>query len=101
MKKTKRPQETKPVAEAAAPPRSMVWWPWAAAVVGLLVVYQIYAPSMSAPFVLDDRYLPYFSAHSSDKFSDWVGMLRPLLMTSYWIDFTIAGGSDPFNFHVT
>jgi hypothetical protein len=100
MKKTKRREESK-AAVAVAQPRSMVWWPWAAGLAALLLVYQIYAPALNGRFVLDDRYLPYFSAHVSDKFTDWVGLLRPLLMTSYWIDYTIAGGSDPFVFHVT
>ncbi len=97
MKKTKR--ETKPV--AAVEPRSIAWAPWAAALAALMVLYEIYSPSINAPFVLDDRYLPYFSAHVSNRFSDWVGLLRPLLMLSYWIDYSIAGGSDPFVFHAT
>jgi len=100
MKKAKRKQETEAVA-AAAPTRSIVWWPWVAGVAGLILVFQIYAPALNGAFVLDDRYLPYFSPHPSTRFSDWVGLLRPLLMTSYWIDSQIAGGPEPFTFHVT
>src|SRR5579885_724389 len=98
MKKTKR-QETKTAAAGA--PRPIMWWPWVSAGVALLVVYQIYAPALNGPFVLDDRYLPYFSAHTSDRFGDWVGLLRPLLMASYWLNFTMAGGAEPFPFHAT
>jgi tetratricopeptide (TPR) repeat protein len=100
MKKTKRKQEIETV---AAPARSgwIVWWPWLAGLAGLLVVFQVYAPALNSAFVLDDRYLPFFSAHVSNRFSDWVGLLRPLLMTSFWIDYQIAGGADPFTFHVT
>src|SRR5258708_26184955 len=100
MKKAKRPQEIKPVA-AALPARSIAWWPWAAGVAGLIIALQIYAPALNGAFVLDDRYLPFFSAHTSDRFSDWVGLLRPLLMASYWINYEMAGGSEPFVFHVT
>ncbi len=100
MKKTKR-QETKTAAAAAGAPRPIMWWPWVSAGVALLVVYQIYAPALNGPFVLDDRYLPYFSAHTSDRFGDWVGLLRPLLMASYWLNFTMAGGAEPFPFHAT
>src|SRR5690349_12384084 len=100
MKKTKRQQETK-TAVTETPRRVFVWWPWAAAIAGLIVVFQIYAPALNGRFVLDDRYLPYFSAHASTRFADWVGLLRPLLMLSYWIDYVIAGDADPFTFHVT
>src|SRR5215475_4699920 len=98
MKKAKHPQEIKSV--AAAEPRSFVWWPWAAAAAALILVYQIYSPALNGPFVLDDRYLPYFSAHPSDRFGDWVGLLRPLLMISYWTNFTMAG-YEPFVYHAT
>jgi Tfp pilus assembly protein PilF len=103
MKKTKRRLETKPAEEvkAAAPQRTITWWPWVAALVGLFVVFEVYTPAMHGDFVLDDRYLPFFSAHMSDRFSDWVGLLRPLLMFSYWLDFRMGHGSDPYTFHVT
>jgi hypothetical protein len=106
MKKTKRQPEAKPEVKAVPQPGIAwlpggVWWPWAAGIAGLIVVFQIYAPALNAAFVLDDRYLPYFSAHTSDRFSDWVGLVRPLLMASYWINYAIAGGSEPFGFHVT
>jgi len=100
MKKAKRQQETKAAAVAPAP-RSFVWWPWAAAVAGLVTVFWIYGPALNAAFVFDDRYVPYFAAHIRDRFSDWVGLLRPVLMSSYWINYAMAGGSDPFTFHVT
>src|SRR5579872_4602510 len=103
MKKTKRQPEAKPEIKAAPghAGRTITWWPWAAGVAALIVAFQIYAPALNGAFVLDDRYLPYFSAHPSEKFSDWVGLLRPLLMTSYWADYVIAGGSEPFLFHAT
>lgn len=99
MKKAKRRQETKAEVQPAA--RRFAWWPWAAAGAGLIAVFWIYGPALNGGFVLDDRYLPYFSAHMSDRFSDWVGLLRPLLMFSYWTNYVMAGGSDPFWFHAT
>ncbi|MBZ5601234.1 MAG: tetratricopeptide repeat protein [Acidobacteriia bacterium] len=97
MKKTKRQQETKTVAAPA--PRSFTWWPWAAGAAALVVAFQIYGPALNGPFVLDDRYLPYFSAHPSDQIHHWVGLLRPLLMFTYWLNFILSG--DLFAFHAT
>ena len=98
MKKARRP-ETK-AAAAAAPEKSTAWWPWAAAGIALFLIYEIYGPSMNGPFVLDDRYLPYFSARPGDRFSDWVGLLRPALMFSYWINFQMAG-AETLWYHAT
>src|SRR5580658_4347988 len=97
MKKTKRQQETK-TAIATTPKRTITWWPWVAAVLGLFVVY---APALNGEFVLDDRYLPFFNPNMSDRLASWVSGVRPLLMFSYWLDFKMGHGSDPNTFHVT
>ncbi|HLX43331.1 MAG TPA: tetratricopeptide repeat protein [Bryobacteraceae bacterium] len=105
MKKTKRAPEPKATTKAAPPPRSLTWWPWAAAAAGLIVVFQVYGPALNGAFVLDDRALPFFDPHISPALSRWVGMLRPLLMLSYWLNYSFIGfvkpEEHPYIFHAT
>ncbi len=90
MKKPKRSQETKPViAQKAA---TNWWWPWAAALAGLFVVFEAYGPALNGAYVLDDRFLPFDAPQISDNLvSGWVGSLRPLLMFSWWINHRLWG----------
>src|SRR5580700_8055187 len=103
MKKSKRTPEPKVV--AAPPRRTLNWWPYAAALAGLFVVFQVYGPALNGAFVLDDRSLPFFAPHISPNISGWLGSLRPLLMVSYWMDYRIIGGETPelhpYVFHAT
>jgi len=108
MKKNKRAPEPK---VAVAPPPPAVswwgrhWWQFAAAAAGLFLVFEIYGPALNGAFVLDDRSLPFFDPRVSPDLSGWVGMLRPLLMFSYWLDFRMIGGEEParhpYLFHAT
>jgi len=103
MKKTKRTPPPKIVAPPA--PRALNWWPWAAAVAALIVVFEVYAPALNGAFVFDDRSLPFFDPRVSPDISGWVGMLRPLLMLSFWLDYRLIGGENPalhpYVFHAT
>ena len=77
MKKSKT---TKPaVAVAEQPARQL--WPYALTVfVALCVVFEVYAPALNGPFLLDDTYLPYGRPdliYMPLRF--WVSGLRPLL----------------------
>jgi protein O-mannosyl-transferase len=101
MKKSKRPQraERKVSAETIGPKR--VWWPWAAALGGLILALEVYGPALRAPFVLDDRYLPFMDPGAALlTFRNWIQGLRPLLYFSYWLNFQ-SGGIDPYGYHVT
>ena len=108
MKKSRKQKEAKPQTapkrESSAAPEAALWsrwWPWLAALVGLIVVFQVYGPALNGEFVFDDRTAPFFSPHLTDRFSAWVGQLRPMLMLSFWIDYKIAGGNDPGRYHQT
>src|ERR1700689_3014621 len=103
MKKSKRQQrveKTAAPAEAQKPKR--VWWPWAAALAGLIVVLEVYGPALSGAFVLDDRYLPFMDPSAAQlPFQTWVTGLRPLLYFSYWLNFHFQTDAvDPEGYHL-
>jgi protein O-mannosyl-transferase len=94
MKQTatdKRPQRP-PQSKAAAPKRRIVWWPYAAALLAFVLIFQVYSPALQGGFVLDDRALPFFTPDITPDIGRFVGWLRPILMFSYWADFRVAGG---------
>ena len=102
MKRSKRQQrveKTPAVAEMHKPKR--VWWPWAAALAGLIAVFEVYGPALSGAFVLDDRYLPFMDPSAAQMpFRTWVTGLWPLLYFSYWLNFR-SSGIDPETYHLT
>src|SRR5215471_12301552 len=103
MKKTKKPQVERPVEARAIVPakRGFVWWPWAVALLGLFIVFEAYGPALDGPFVLDDRYLPFFNPRIElASFRSWVTSARPLLMASYWVDYQV-GQTATHGYHVT
>jgi protein O-mannosyl-transferase len=107
MKKSKRAAEAPRVVAKAGPPpkRNLNWWPWAVGAVGLFLVFQVYGPALNGAFVFDDRSLPFFDPRISQNLSKWVGMLRPLLMVSFWLDYRLIGFANPaehpYIFHAT
>src|SRR5258708_17818070 len=67
----------------------------------LIVVFQVYWPVMSAPFMLDDTYLPYMnSGYATAPLKAWISGLRPALMFSYWLNHQHAGNQDTFAYHM-
>src|SRR5579863_4417025 len=108
VKKTKRAPEPKVVAAAPSPAAEWLkanWWPFAAAALGLFLVFEVYGPALNGAFVLDDRSLPFFDPHINPDISGWVRLIRPLLMFSYWLDYRLLGGEPPsehtYIFHAT
>ena len=100
MKKSKRQRVEKAAAPAEAQKPKRVWWPWAAALAGLIVVLAVYDPALSGAFVLDDRYLPFMDPSAAQMpFQTWVTGLRPLLYFSYWLNFQ-SSGTDPDTYHL-
>ncbi|MGA3188711.1 MAG: tetratricopeptide repeat protein [Bryobacteraceae bacterium] len=103
MKKQKR-QENKPAA-VPLPVRTPAWWspPWWYWLVGfgaLFLAFEVYGPALHSPFVLDDLYLPYADAHPPHSLTGWLGLQRPLLMFSFWVDYQMGGG-EPHGYHTT
>src|SRR5690242_12969508 len=73
------------------------WWMYAlGALAALFVVFQIYGPALNGPFLFDDSYLPMNAPQLADgKLSDWIAGVRPLLMFSYWANFSSVGTNTP------
>ncbi len=100
--KSSKAGKTKPSAAATVDVPRRKLWPYAAGIVAaLIVVFQVYWPVMSGPFMLDDTYLPYMtSAYAVAPLKAWIGGLRPALMFSYWLNFQHAGNQDTFAYHM-
>jgi protein O-mannosyl-transferase len=91
MKKSKRQRAEKAATAGTIKPQR-VWWPWAAALAGLIVVLQVYGPALDGAFVLDDRYLPFMDPGAAQMtLRAWVTVMRPLLYFSYWLNFQLGG----------
>lgn len=100
MKKSKR-QRAEKTAAAETPKPKRVWWPWAAALAGLVIVLEVYGPALSGAFVLDDRYLPFMDPNAAQmNLHTWLTGMRPLLFFSYWLNFQ-SSGTDPNMYHLT
>src|SRR5579862_2257911 len=92
MKKSKRQRVEKTAAPAEAQKPKRVWWPWAAALAGLIVVLEVYGPALSGAFVLDDRYLPFMDPNAAQfSLRTWIEGTRPLLYFSYWLNYQFGG----------
>src|ERR1700733_7338551 len=101
MKKPKRQQRVEKTASAEAPKRTRVWWPWVAALAGLVVVLEVYGPALSGAFVLDDRYLLFMDPNAAQmSLHTWITGMRPLLNLSYWLNFQ-SRGIEPETYHLT
>ena len=90
-------------AATAVPPgdRRFVWWPWAGGLAALLVAFKVYGPALNGAFVFDDRYLAFFNpAVQHQPLWGWLQGVRPLLMFSFWMNYS-AAGEDPYVYHAT
>jgi Flp pilus assembly protein TadD len=102
MKKSKRQtraEKTTTAAEVAQPKRE--WWPWAAALAGLFLAFEVHGPALNGAFVLDDRYLPFMDpAIAQASIKGWILGLRPLLSFSYWLNYQ-SSGTESYAYHLT
>src|ERR1700674_2947140 len=102
MEKQKRSAKASAPASAEPAPRPpRMWWPWAAALGALVLVFGIYEPALNGAFVLDDRTLTFMSPDVARRtLAEWITSNRPMLMFSYWLDYQQAG-TEPGPYHVT
>src|SRR5579883_219001 len=76
------------------------WWIWVTAAVALFIAFDIYSPSLDAPFVWDDRFQPFSNpAFQNQGLWAWIAGNRPLLMFSFWANYQI-GGTNPAGYHI-
>ena len=96
--KNKKP-EVRKIVMARAAPRSSAW-PWVLAVVGaLVVVFWAYSPALHGEFLFDDNALPFSLPNAAAPLSAWIGQIRPVLMTTYWLNSRISA-EDPYSYHI-
>jgi tetratricopeptide (TPR) repeat protein len=101
MKKSKRQPRVDKTTAAETPKAKRVWWPWAAAVAGLIIVLEVYGPALSGAFVLDDRYLAFMDPNAAQmSLRTWITGMRPLLFFSYWLNFQ-SSGIESEGYHLT
>ena len=88
-----------PSQAAAAAPRPAGWGAYALGIAAALVVaYIVYFPALDGEFVFDDLHLPMFQqAALLAPLRTWWAV-RPLLMTTYYVNFHVSG-LQPFPFH--
>ncbi|MFN0103614.1 MAG: tetratricopeptide repeat protein [Bryobacteraceae bacterium] len=58
----------------------------------LFAAFELYGPTLHAPFLFDDKVLPFAAPQFEHApLSAWISGTRPVLMFSYWLNFTLAG----------
>jgi protein O-mannosyl-transferase len=77
-------------------------WQYAAgALLFLLLGIEIFGPVLKGQFVFDDLTLPFsISGGQEEPLSSWLAGVRPVLMSSYWLNYW-QSGLDPFGYHFT
>lgn len=74
-------------------------WALAAGVAALIAVFWAYGPALHGPFVFDDTLQQFALPNASAPLSGWIGLVRPVLMFTYWVNTQIAL-LEPYSFHV-
>jgi len=66
----------------------------------LAVLFEIYSPALSGPFLLDDGF-QLFGRPEAHRFhlEQWLNNVRPLLNLTYWLNFQLSG-QDTVSYHV-
>jgi tetratricopeptide (TPR) repeat protein len=68
--------------------------------IGALILFEIYAPAVRAPFFFDDYVLPFtMQSYRTTPLSDWLIGVRPVLMFTYWINYQ-QSGIEPRAYHI-
>jgi Tfp pilus assembly protein PilF len=102
-KTANKPKRSATTMVQAAPAREAKLWHYALGFfIAFCALYQVYAPALNGPFLLDDSYLPYMLPNFYVlPIGDWLRGLRPLLMFSYWLNFKQSGNEVTFSYHMT
>jgi tetratricopeptide (TPR) repeat protein len=96
MSKKRTALERGKTAQASGGGSPALWWLLGGA--ALIAVCWDYSPALRAPFLFDDTVMMFARPHPSPLLSEWLRDFRPLLMFSYWLNFT-ASGADSFSYH--
>jgi tetratricopeptide (TPR) repeat protein len=86
-------------AMVAEPPRRVLWPYFLGGFLSLVAAFWVYGPSLSGPFIWDDRYLPFgVSNFPVDNMMAWVHGVRPVLMWTYWVNYRLSA-FQPYSYH--
>jgi len=95
-KRTQPKLDGRVVAASAAPAIPGFWKALCFALCAVLITY---LPSLTGPFLFDDKGLPFTVADAAARpAAFWIGGVRPILMATYWLNF-LAVGQNPFGYH--
>lgn len=99
--KQRRNEPREQAAPASAATSGPQWWWYALGLlVPLILLFEVYQPAIRAPFLFDDRYLPFLvPAFAQQPLSSWVGVVRPLLMIGYWFNYQ-SSQLEPYSYHL-
>lgn len=76
------------------------WWYAAGLAAALAALFEVYSPSLQAPFLFDDLYLPFLHPDFANApLGSWLSGQRPLLMLGYWMNYQTSQ-TDPLSYHV-
>lgn len=83
---------SKPGRRPAAPEGRGRWRTWELAAAMLLILFEVYSPALSGPFLLDDGF-QLFGRPDADRYplGAWLNNVRPLLNFTYWLNFQLSG----------
>lgn len=80
--------------------RRRLWWRLLGLFAGLIVLLEVYGPSLRGPFLFDDLYLPFTAPEfAGQPVTSWMAGARPLLMLTFWINLRLSG-LEPFPYHL-
>src|SRR5579863_4750492 len=98
--KKKATSKASPAAPSAVVVSTGRSWLWAKLfAVALLLAVVVYLPSLSGPVIFDDFHLPFSDPNAATMPARfWIGGVRPLLMATYWLNYTISG-TTTFSYH--
>ena len=77
------------------------WWIFlACCCAAVLILFEVYAPAIRAPFFFDDFALPFtLQTYRVQPLSEWLAGVRPVLMFTYWINYQ-QSGLEPYTYHL-
>jgi tetratricopeptide (TPR) repeat protein len=88
-----------PEAAGTAPRTDRRWWYIGGVLALAFAGFQAYGSVLNGPFVFDDGALPFRVPNFPGTLRTWIGLNRPLLMLSYWLNFQISP-TDTLWYHI-
>src|ERR1700724_3796623 len=86
--------------DVTKPPKLNFWIPIMWSCAAIVILFEVYAPAIRAPFFFDDYSLPFtLQSYRSTPLKEWLSGVRPVLMFTYWINYQQVG-IEPRSYHL-